>query len=118
MPLTEADILRIEALGHRREVFSALDDEFVPQLRNDSGHCVFLGPTGRCTIYEHRPDGCRLYPLVWDRDRNDVVLDDFCPWNREFPVAPQKRAALVRVLRTLEVESSQRKAQAYSKSGT
>jgi len=112
MPLTEEDIARIERLGHRREEFSALDDELVPQLRNDEGHCVFLGATGQCTIYEHRPAGCRLYPLVWDRDTADVTLDDFCPYRREFPVAPDKRAELVRTLRTIEAEAAQRKAQA------
>ncbi|MBI2078264.1 MAG: YkgJ family cysteine cluster protein [Euryarchaeota archaeon] len=112
MPLTEADIARIEALGHRRDDFCALDDESVPQLRNDEGHCVFLGPTGACGIYDHRPAGCRLYPLVWDRDSGDVTLDDFCPFHDEFPVAPDKRAELVRVLRTIEAEARDRKAQA------
>lgn len=110
MPLTEADIRRIEALGHRREDFSVLDEDLVPQLRNDGDHCVLLGEDGRCTIYADRPEGCRLYPLVWDRDAGRVVRDDFCPWNREFPIDPRKEAALLRVLRTLESEALQRKA--------
>jgi uncharacterized protein len=108
MPLTESDIERIERLGHRREDFSILDDEKVPQLRNDGNHCVFL-VKGRCSIYEHRPDGCRLYPLVWDRDLERVVRDDFCPFHKEFPIDKQKEAALLRVLATLRHEAEQRK---------
>lgn len=109
MPLTEADIARIERLGHARDDFCELDEDLVPQLKNDGDHCVFLGTTGRCTIYEHRPDGCRLYPLVWDRDAGRVVRDDFCPWHREFPIDAQGEAAVLRVLRTLEREARQRK---------
>jgi Fe-S-cluster containining protein len=110
MPLTESDIARLESLGHHRDHFSTLDEEFVPQLLNDGDHCVFLGRDGKCTVYEHRPDGCRLYPLVWDRDTNRVVRDDFCPWNREFPVDRAKENSLLVVLRTLETEAAKRKA--------
>jgi Fe-S-cluster containining protein len=109
MPLTESDIHRIEGLGHRREDFMVLDEDLVPQLVNDGDHCVFLGTNGRCTIYQDRPQGCRLYPLVWDRETNKVVRDDFCPWNKEFPSDPQKEAALLRVLSTLESEAANRK---------
>lgn len=110
MPLTEADLRRIEGLGHQRDTFSLLDDEFVPQLRVVDGHCIFLGSDGRCTIYADRPEGCRLYPLVWDRDAGRVVRDDFCPWHREFPQDPQKEAALRRVLLTIEREARTRQA--------
>lgn len=109
MPLTEADIARIERLGHVRDDFCELDEDRVPQLKNDGDHCVFLDAQGRCGIYEHRPEGCRLYPLVWDRDARRVVRDDFCPWHREFPIDRDKQAAVVRVLRTLEREAQQRK---------
>lgn len=110
MPLTEADIARIESLGHRRENFCELDDESVPQLLNDGDHCVFLGKNGLCSIYEHRPEGCRLYPLVWDRDAERVVRDDFCPWNRAFKIPKESEAALIRVLQTLRDEASARNA--------
>ena len=32
-------------------------------LAQPSGACIFLGPNRRCTIYEHRPLDCMLYPL-------------------------------------------------------
>lgn len=108
MPLTEADIARIESLGYQRDNFSMLDDELVPQLRNDSGHCVFL-VRGKCSIYEHRPEGCRLYPLVWDQDSGKVVRDDFCPYTKEFSKTPQQEAAVLRVLGILEREALKRR---------
>jgi uncharacterized protein len=109
MPLTEADIARIEQRGHRREDFMVLDDELVPQLRNDRGHCVFL-VEAKCSIYEDRPEGCRLYPLVWDRDTNQVVRDDFCPYTNQFPKTLQQEAAVRRVLATLRQEAANRRA--------
>ncbi|RLG78751.1 MAG: hypothetical protein DRO13_06790 [Thermoprotei archaeon] len=52
----------------------------IPRLKNIDGHCIFLDPsTNMCTIYEHRPLGCRLYPLVYDVDRDEVSLDTTCP---------------------------------------
>ena len=108
MPLTEADIARIEKLGPRRDEFSVFDDELVPQLRNDSGHCVFL-VRGKCSIYQDRPEGCRLYPLVWDRDTGKVVRDDFCPYTTEFSKTPQQEAAVLRVLGILEREAAVRR---------
>lgn len=111
MPLTNADIARIEALGHRASDFYQLDDESVPVLLNRDGHCVLLGKDGRCTIYEHRPAGCRLYPLVWDRDLGKVIRDDLvCPYTKEFPVDAKREAELVRTLGILEREARERQA--------
>lgn len=111
MPLTNADIARIESLGHRRADFMQLDDESVPVLLNRDGHCVFLGNDGRCGIYEHRPAGCRLYPLVWDRDLGKVIRDDLiCPYTKEFPVDAKREAELLRTLGILEREARERQA--------
>jgi Fe-S-cluster containining protein len=66
-----------------RSGFSRLNEEGVPQLLNVHGHCVFLRD-GRCAVYEHRPEGCRLYPLILDLETDEVVRDDFCPWREEF----------------------------------
>lgn len=54
-------------------------------LRNVSGRCVFLADDG-CTIYPNRPEGCRLYPLIYDETRGHARLDDLCPYRSEFRV--------------------------------
>ena len=77
MILTESDVRRLEALGYRREDFSEFRDGFV-RLKNVDGRCYFLR-NGRCQVYEHRPQGCRAYPVVFDLDRGTCSLDTFCP---------------------------------------
>lgn len=91
MTLTEADIARLEGAG--RSGFSFLNDDGVPQLRNRDGHCVFL-VDGRCSVYRHRPEGCRLYPLILDLDLDQVVRDDFCPFADEFGFSPKDTVAV------------------------
>lgn len=46
--------------------------------RKSSGDCQFLDPHGRfCTVYENRPNTCRLHPLVGPKP-------GFCPYGRAF----------------------------------
>lgn len=108
MPLSEGDMARLEALGHARDDFSILDDEWVPQLRVVDGACFFLGADGKCTVYNDRPEGCRLYPLVWDRDAGRVIRDDFCPWSREFAVPASSEWDLMELLHTIRHEARAR----------
>jgi hypothetical protein len=75
MPLTEEDIKRISSLGYKAEDFTVRKD--VMKLRNIDGRCYFL-ENNRCSIYEFRPAGCRIYPFVLD-DKGELTLDDLCP---------------------------------------
>lgn len=79
MPLTNADVERILDLGYR--------DFFVEgngglTLRNIDHRCFFLGESGKCRIYENRPEGCGFYPFVLGRDK--AVIDEDCPYGDEF----------------------------------
>lgn len=80
MELLPEDIERIEGLGYRFDEFAVIDGDVV-RLRNVDGHCFFYDPKRAvCKIYEHRPIGCRLYPLVYDG--REVYVDKTCPtWN-------------------------------------
>ncbi len=79
MILTIDDIVEIMGLGYSIDYFAELRDRYV-RLRNINGHCVFLDPeTNKCRIYEWRPIGCRLYPLVYDPWRDEVLIDELCP---------------------------------------
>jgi Fe-S-cluster containining protein len=91
MTLTEADVSRLEAAGHRG--FTGVTATGDLQLRNAGGRCVFL-VDGRCTVYRDRPEGCRLYPFVLDLDADRVVRDDHCPWSEEFVGGPLVEASL------------------------
>ncbi|MEM0463979.1 MAG: YkgJ family cysteine cluster protein [Pyrobaculum sp.] len=77
MELLAEDIRRIEAAGFKLEEF-AVERDGVYRLRNVDGHCVFYDPESRsCKIYDIRPVGCRLYPLVYNGER--VEVDKTCP---------------------------------------
>jgi uncharacterized protein len=95
MPLLPSDIERLARLSGKSAPEFTVDDEEggPPRLRNQNGQCVFLGETG-CTVYDARPAGCRLYPLVLDPDTAQGVLDPDCPYTRDFRVRPTDRAAL------------------------
>lgn len=77
MQLSKSDIKRIEKLGYKADEFSEVKDG-VRVLKNVDGKCFFL-KDGKCSIYESRPFGCRLYPVVWDVERKRAVVHDFCP---------------------------------------
>ena len=82
MPLSNPDLNRILKLGYELECFAVKTDEEW-RLKNDSGQCVFLIEE-RCEIYPHRPEGCRLYPLVYDEDLRKTVIDPLCPYGHLF----------------------------------
>jgi Fe-S-cluster containining protein len=101
MPLTEEDARRLEALGHARAAFSRTLDGALT-LANVSGACYFL-KDGRCSVYDERPAGCRLYPFVLTPEGR-MVRDEDCPWRREFREAPGTRRRLLRVVAVVERE--------------
>ncbi len=95
MPLTEEDLRRIEGLGYVKDEFSIRDGE-TRRLRNVNGRCYFLDDENRCVIYEHRPEGCRLYPAVFDGEK--VVVDKICPKWREVKVCEGAKKRLLRLI--------------------
>jgi Fe-S-cluster containining protein len=101
MTLTSADVARLEAAGCRD--FFRLTRNGDLELVNRDGHCVFLDG-GRCSVYQVRPEGCRLYPLVLDLDSDRVVRDEFCPHRVEFPVDTSR---VVRLRRSVACESAE-----------
>jgi Fe-S-cluster containining protein len=99
MPLSQVDIRRLFELGHRLEDFAVKSgNEW--HLKNQNGRCVFLSANG-CTIYSHRPDGCRIYPLVYDETQRKAVLHQLCPHRHEFEVRPDDIENLRRQLKSL-----------------
>ena len=97
MLLTEEDERRIESLGYRKEEFSVVVDG-VRRLRNVNGKCFFL-ENNMCRIYEHRPEGCRLYPAVYNG--RDIIVDKFCPKWREIKITESDKKALLKLIKKI-----------------
>ena len=78
MELSSEDIERLEEMGYRLEEFAVVDDG-VTRLRNIDGYCCFYSRADKkCQIYEKRPMGCYLYPVVYLANEGAIV-DELCP---------------------------------------
>jgi len=95
MPLLNEDIAHIEKHGFDKDSFSVIS-EGIRTLKNIDGKCVFL-KGDRCSIYSIRPEGCKLYPLIYSRGK--TILDNECPYNSEFDFSENETR---RVLKAVE----------------
>jgi Fe-S-cluster containining protein len=105
MELSNDDIRRLEEAGYRRDQFSFLDNRGV-RLVNVSGWCFFYSLAEKnCRVYEIRPLGCRLYPVVYSADEGAIV-DELCPMEHTVSERELKRKGkiLVRLLSKIDSE--------------
>ena len=100
MPLTEKDIKRITNQGYRHKDF-VIKRKRERYLKNNNGKCFFLGEDG-CKIYASRPDGCRLYPLVYNEYTNQAVIHDFCPYGHMFKISSDDVERLRKIVKELD----------------
>ncbi len=78
MLLSAEDISCLERKGYSRNLFARFDKEGFALLRNHQGRCVFYDPEKRgCDIYVSRPEGCRVYPVIYDEEKG-IIVDDIC----------------------------------------
>ncbi len=97
MPLTSRDVERLGSRGHDPMEFTLREDGFT-FLSNVDGRCFFLGEDGRCREYDHRPAGCRLYPLVLDAEMSGFVMDHICPHAGSVVATGEDEDALMELL--------------------
>jgi len=102
MPLSRSDIVRIRALGFSENLF-IVKKNGNRRLKNLSGRCVFHNGR-RCTIYNYRPEGCRLYPVIFHEATGEVVLDSYCPHHEKFQLTPSTSREVIKLVRRLDVE--------------
>jgi len=106
MPLTEDDVKRIEKLGFKRIDFT-VEVNRETRLKNRNKTCFFLEGNG-CKIYEDRPEGCRIYPLIYNGDTYKFIYDPVCPHSDEFKVTRIDKDRLTRLMKKLDRESAKR----------
>ena len=103
MLLSPVDRKKIMKLGFGLNDFAIqLDGGW--RLKNVSGRCVFLAEGG-CTIYPYRPEGCQLYPLIYDEGLQRAVIDHLCPYGGEFKVRKEEIKKLKTLLERLEKDA-------------
>ena len=103
MPLSRSDMKRILKEGYQFRDFAVkIGKEWC--LRNSSGRCIFSSE-GVCKIYSFRPEGCRIYPLVYDENTRKAMLDPTCPYGYDFEVREEDVKNLKILLKRLKKET-------------
>lgn len=106
MILTYNDIKRINALGYVTDFFIEKKNGWL-QLKNHNGKCVFHD--GKiCLIYNSRPDGCRLYPVVYDKDNQIAKIDLECPNQDNIKISKKIENRLFELINILYIEKNSR----------
>jgi uncharacterized protein len=107
MLLLEKDIQTIKQQGYETAFFTTQKKGW-SQLKNHNGRCVFHNGK-KCIIYEYRPEGCRLYPVVYSKDSKTAILDQECPHPASFQISHEKTQSLYTLVSQLEFERETRK---------
>ena len=102
MPLSIRDVENIRRLGFKVDDFVIRTDGWL-QLRNYDRRCIFNNGE-RCLIYENRPEGCRLYPVIYDDDAKCAVLDEGCPHRNDFTISKINEATLFSLVKKIDEE--------------
>jgi Fe-S-cluster containining protein len=107
MELSSEDIERLEEKGYCLEEFAVIDDG-VTRLRNVDGYCYFYSRADKkCRIYNDRPLGCYLYPVVHLANEGATV-DELCPMGQTISEQElrTKGKILDKLLKKIENEST------------
>ncbi len=111
MLLSNQDIKRLTEKGHLKENFMQIDQDGYAQLKNINGHCVFYNiAKSKCNIYEDRPEGCQIYPIILDEEKG-IVFDEGCSAT-ETITDEEKQAKGKKVITLLQKMDQQAKSRA------
>ncbi len=111
MLLSNQDIKRLEKKGFHKKYFMTVDKLGYAQLKNRNGYCVFYDLQKRqCSVYEDKPEGCGVYPVILDEEKG-VVIDDICPEKASIAddEKEQKGKAVVKLLERIDAEAVARR---------
>jgi hypothetical protein len=111
MLLSQKDISRLEKLGFPKTYFVKFDRQGFAQLKNMDEYCVFYDRGNRrCSVYEHRPSGCRVYPVILDEETG-IILDDICSERDTISVREKevKGKKVIKLLEQIDAEAANRR---------
>jgi Fe-S-cluster containining protein len=111
MLLTKEDIKRIEKKGFHKKYFLKIDKEGYAQLKNRNGCCVFYNSENhQCNIYNDKPSGCEVYPVILDEDVG-IIIDDLCPKQATIHIDEknEKGKNVIKLLKTIDEEAKTRR---------
>jgi len=102
MLLSNNDIEKIEKIGYNRHYFTKSKKGWL-KLKNKDGRCIFHN--GKiCLIYDNRSDGCKLYPLIYNRESQSAIVDEDCPYEDSFRFNKKDITQLSRLVNQITFE--------------
>lgn len=107
MMLSNMDIEQLEGMGYDKRKFVRYDRYGFARLKNRYGVCVFYDAEKcRCKVYEIRPVGCRIYPVIYS-EREGIVVDTLCPLQNTISKREIKREGkkLIKLLWRIDSEA-------------
>ncbi len=111
MLLSQTDIELLTRIGYAENDFVRNDREGFAKLRNRHGHCFFYDPEEHsCRVYESKPSGCSIYPVVYSIEEG-IVVDGLCQAKDTISASEMrcKGTRLVKLLKTIDSEAAKRK---------
>jgi Fe-S-cluster containining protein len=107
MILSNDDIKSIEGMGYDKNYFVRIKEGWL-KLKNKDGRCVFHN--GKiCLIYKNRPEGCKIYPLIFNEELGSAVIDEECPHKDSFKFNSEDINKLHDLIAKLKLERDNRK---------
>lgn len=111
MLLSKKDIKRLKERGYNQNQFARFDQQGYATLKNREGYCFFYDRNKhRCNVYEDRPSGCRVYPVILDEEKG-IVLDSIC--QSRGSITPQEKHVkgkrVIKLLEVIDAEASVRR---------
>jgi uncharacterized protein len=102
MLLCKKDIKSLEKRGFSKSQFVNFDKNGYALLKNRDGYCFFYDLKNRkCSVYQDRPAGCRVYPVILDEETG-IILDDICQ-SKSTITLKEKKIKGKKVIRLLEI---------------
>ena len=98
MPVTRAEAaLLSRRTGMRIEDFTWSNKGILTLMNNDlTKACMFLltdsaekYAAGICSVYDIRPKGCQMYPMVLNA-QDIAIIDDGCPYGNDFAIPSEE----------------------------
>jgi Fe-S-cluster containining protein len=111
MLLSKKDIKRLMDRGYSQKQFVRFDKQGYATLKNRDGYCVFYDlKNSKCSEYENRPSGCRVYPVIVDEDVG-IILDTIC--ESRGTISEQEKTVkgnrVVKLLEIIDAEAAERR---------
>jgi len=106
MELSISDVERLEEKGFSLKEFTVLNDN-ATYLKNVDGYCFFYNHIDKnCRIYEDRPLGCQIYPVVYLLNEG-MIIDELCPIGKTIlkQELMEKAKMLDKLLKKIDTES-------------